>query len=169
MTRSHLPPPDPRLDLVLERVVDVPVARVFAAWTVPDQVRQWFTPAPWTTVACEIDLVPGGIFRTVMRSPEGQEYENLGCWLEVLRDERLIWTNVFEPGYRPTRQVPGKHCVEFPFTAVVAMASHGGGTRYTARVIHGTEEGRRSHEEMGFHDGWGAALDQMVAMIKRNP
>lgn len=169
MTRSHLPPPDPRLDLVLERVVDVPVERVWAAWTTPDQIKQWFTPAPWTTVDCEIDLVPGGIFRTVMRSPEGQDYPNLGCWLEVAQNERLIWTNVFEPGYRPTRHAPGDHCTEFPFTAVVAMAPHGGGTRYTARVIHGTEAGRRQHEDMGFHDGWGAALDQMVAMIRGDP
>ena len=45
------------------------------------------------------------------------------------------------------------------------MVPHEGGTRYTARVIHGTEEGRRSHEEMGFHDGWSAALDQMVAAL----
>ena len=115
---------------------------------------------------CEIDLVPGGIFRTVMRSPEGQEYPNLGCWLEVVPNERLVWTNVFEPGYRPTRHASGADCDEFPFTAVVAMAPHGSGTWYTARVIHGTEDARRRHADMGFHDGWGAALDQMVAMIR---
>ncbi|MCC7215580.1 MAG: SRPBCC family protein [Burkholderiales bacterium] len=166
MPHSPLPPPDPRLDLVLERVVDVPVERVWAAWTTPDQIKQWFTPAPWTTVDCEIDLVPGGIFRTVMRSPEGQEYPNLGCWLEVVPNERLVWTNVFEPGYRPTRHASGADCDEFPFTAVVAMAPHGSGTWYTARVIHGTEDARRRHADMGFHDGWGAALDQLVAMIR---
>jgi uncharacterized protein YndB with AHSA1/START domain len=65
---------DPRLDLLLQRVVDVPPELVWAAWTKPEHVKKWFTPAPWTTVDCEIDLRPGGIFRTVMRSPEGQEF-----------------------------------------------------------------------------------------------
>lgn len=167
MMRSHLPPPDPRLDLVLERVVDVPVERVWAAWTTPDQIRVWFTPAPWTTVDCEIDLVPGGIFRTVMRSPEGQEYPNLGCWLEVLPHERLAWTNAFEPGYRPTRHTSGAECDTFPFTAILSLEARGNATKYTARVMHATEEARGKHEAMGFHDGWSAALDQMVAMIKR--
>ena len=49
------------------------------AWTTPEHLKKWFTPAPWTTVDCEIDLRPGGIFRTVMRSPEGQEFPNVGC------------------------------------------------------------------------------------------
>jgi hypothetical protein len=70
---------DPKLDLVLERVVDVPPNLVCAAWTMPDYVKQWFTPAPWQTVDCEIDLRPGGVFRFVMRSPEGQEFPNVGC------------------------------------------------------------------------------------------
>jgi uncharacterized protein YndB with AHSA1/START domain len=79
--------PDPRLDLLLERVVDVPPELVWAAWTVPEHVKKWFTPAPWTTVDCEIDLRPGGIFRFVMRSPEGQEFPNVGCYLEVVKNE----------------------------------------------------------------------------------
>jgi uncharacterized protein YndB with AHSA1/START domain len=62
---------NPRLDLLLERVVDVPPDLVWAAWTVPEHVKKWFTPAPWRTMDCEIDLRSGGIFRIVMRGPEG--------------------------------------------------------------------------------------------------
>jgi uncharacterized protein YndB with AHSA1/START domain len=69
---------DPRLDLILERVVDVAPELVWAAWTKPEHIKKWFTPAPWKTVDCEIDLRPGGIFRTVMRSPEGQDITNVG-------------------------------------------------------------------------------------------
>ena len=83
---------DPRLDLTLERVVDVPPELVWAAWTVPAHVKKWFTPAPWQTVACEIYLRPGGIFRTVMRSPEGQDITNIGCFLEIVPNRKLVWT-----------------------------------------------------------------------------
>src|SRR5216683_7570134 len=81
---------DPRLDLLLERVVDVPPELVWAAWTTPEHVKKWFTPAPWTTVDCEIDLRPGGIFRFVMRSPEGQEFPNVGCYLEIVKNQKLV-------------------------------------------------------------------------------
>jgi uncharacterized protein YndB with AHSA1/START domain len=69
---------DPRLDLLLERIVDVPPVLVWAAWTEPVRLKKWFTPAPWQTVDCEIDLRPGGIFRFVMRSPEGEEFPHVG-------------------------------------------------------------------------------------------
>jgi transposase len=62
------------------------------ALTTPEHLKKWFTPAPWTTVDCEIDLRPGGIFRTMMRLPEGQEITNVGCYLEVIKNEKLIWT-----------------------------------------------------------------------------
>jgi hypothetical protein len=65
--------PDPLLDLVFERIVDVPQELVWAAWTTPEHLTHWFTPVPWKTVDCKIDLRPGGIFRTVMRSPEGKD------------------------------------------------------------------------------------------------
>jgi len=84
MTSRPIPlEPDPKLDLLLERVVDVPRELVWAAWTEPAHLKKWFTPDPWKTVDCEIDLRPGGLFRTVMRSPEGQDFPNVGCYLEL--------------------------------------------------------------------------------------
>ncbi|WP_342643856.1 SRPBCC family protein [Rhodoligotrophos ferricapiens] len=151
---------DPKLDLVIEREIDVPVELVWKAWTTPEHLRQWFVPKPWTIASCELDLRPGGMFSTVMRSPDGQEYPNLGCYLEVTPNERLIFTDTLLPGYRPSPK---------PFfTAVLELARQGSGTKYTAIAIHGNDATRKSHEEMGFFDGWNTVVDQMVEYIKSN-
>jgi uncharacterized protein YndB with AHSA1/START domain len=151
--------PDPKLDLVLERVVDVPRELVWAAWTKPEHIVHWFAPKPWTTTECEIDLRPGGILRFTMRSPEGKDFPNIGCVLEVVPQERLVWTDALLPGYRPS---------EKPFfTAVIALEKQGKGTRYTATAIHRDAAGRKQHEDMGFHEGWGQCLDQLVAYSKK--
>lgn len=159
MTKPAIIKPDPKLDLVLERVVDVPRELVWKAWTTPEHLMPWFCPRPWTTIDCEIDLRPGGIFRSVMRSPEGQEFPNIGCYLEVVPNERLIWTDALLPGYRPAAE---------PFmTAVLTLEPRGKGTRYVATAIHRDEAGRKKHEEMGFHEGWGTVVDQLVEYIKK--
>jgi uncharacterized protein YndB with AHSA1/START domain len=156
--------PDPKLDLVLERFVDVPREMVWAAWTVPELVKQWFTPVPWQTVECEIDLRPGGIFRTVFRSPDGRETPNVGCYLEVIKNEKLVWTSALAPGFRPSSSAfPGVPLI----TAIIALESQGKGTKYTAIAMHEDEKERDKHEKMGFHEGWGTVLDQLVAMIKK--
>ena len=160
--------PDPALDLVLERTVDVPPHLVWLAWTRPEHLKKWFTPAPWTTVECEIDLRPGGRFYAVMRSPEGQTFPNTGCYLEVVENRRLAWTNALEPGFRPARPAStcGDPSASFLFTAVIELEPAGSGTRYTATAIHQDVAGRDAHARMGFHDGWGKALDQLVAAMK---
>lgn len=150
--------PDPKLDLVLERVVDVPPEMVWEAWTDAEQLKQWFTPAPWKTVECEIDLRAGGRFYTVMESPEGERFSGDGCYLEVVPARRLVFTDALLPGYRPA---------DNPFmTAIVEITPEGSGTRYRAVAMHNSEANREKHEEMGFVEGWGKALDQMVAMIE---
>lgn len=164
MTNTTFHQPDPKLDLVLERVVDVPRELVWQAWTMPEHIKKWFTPAPWTTVDCEIDLRPGGLFRTVMRSPEGQEFPSVGCYLEIVKNEKLVWTSALLPGYRP---VPKPESEDMLFTAVILLEAHEQGTKYTAIAIHRDEADKRNHEEMGFHDGWGKALDQLVALVKK--
>ena len=152
---------DPKLDLVLARSIDVPPALVWEAWTKPEHLIQWFVPRPWTIADCEIDLRPGGIFRTVMRSPEGTEFPYTGCYLEIVPGKRLVWTNVLLPGYRPATVGDGP-----AFTAVLSIEPEGTGTRYVATAIHRDEAGRAGHEAMGFHQGWGTVLDQLVAYIK---
>jgi uncharacterized protein YndB with AHSA1/START domain len=158
---------DPKLDLMLERVVDVPRDIVWAAWTQPERLKKWFVPAPWQAVDCEIDLRPGGIFRTVMRSPEGQEFPSAGCYLEVVPNEKLVWTSALGPGYRPLIKTSATgSCVELYFTAIITLEAQGTKTKYTAIAIHGDEASSKKHEEIGFYQGWGAALDQLVALAK---
>ncbi|MET8311309.1 MULTISPECIES: SRPBCC family protein [unclassified Micromonospora] len=152
---------NPELDLVLERTVDVAPELVWRAWTTPELLMQWFTPKPWSTIACEIDLQPGGRFDTTMRSPEGEEYPSSGCILVAEEGRTLVFTSGLGPGFRPQISADG-----FPFTAVVRMEPAGAGTRYTAIAIHADASAKKSHEEMGFHEGWGAALDQLVDLMK---
>ena len=152
---------DGALDLVLERNVDVPVDLVWKAWTTPEHLREWFVPKPWTITACDLDLRPGGAFNFVMRSPDGQEYPNKGCYLEVTPLERLIMTGTLQAGYRPSAN---------PFfTAVLELARNATGTRCKAIAIHGDAAARKKHEEMGFHDGWGTVLTQLVEYHQGGP
>lgn len=145
-------------ELALTRRLAAPVAAVWRCWTEPALLVQWFTPAPWRTVAAEVDLRPGGRFATTMRSPEGEDMPNEGVFLEVIPERRLVFTDAYRAGWLP---------VENPFfTALLDLAPDGEGTLYAARARHWTEEARKRHEEMGFHPGWNAAADQLEALAK---
>ncbi len=148
---------DPALDLELRREVEVAPHLVWRAWTEPALLKQWFTPAPWRTTHCEIDLRPGGKFRTVMEGPNGEKHDSIGCFLFVVPEKLLVFTDALGPGYRPL----GTGFM----TASIEIEPTAAGTLYTARALHKDEAGRKQHEEMGFQQGWGTALDQLVALV----
>lgn len=156
---------NPELDLVLERILDVSPEQVWKAWTTPEQLVKWFTPAPWKTVECEIDLRPGGAFCTVMQSPEGESFPVAGCYLELIENRKLVWTNAVAPGFRPSKAAD-LAAGDLMLTGVILMEPQGAGTKYTAIAMHADAATCQRHESMGFHQGWGAALDQLVAMVK---
>lgn len=149
---------DPNLDLVLERVLDVPRHLVWKAWTTPEHLKQFFVPRPWTVSECTLDLRPGGVFHTVMQSPDGTSFPNTGCYLEIVENKRLVFTDALLPGFRPSK--------EPFFTAILELEDAGTGTKYTATAMHRDGEGRKKHEEMGFFEGWGTVVTQMVEFIK---
>lgn len=156
---------DPKRDLRLVRDVPITPEQAFEGWTVPQTLMPWFCPRPWTVVECEIDLKPGGIFATTMQSPEGQSMpRGVGCFLAVEAPRRLVWTNLLGPGFRPNApQGPGG----FGFVCELRFDPlPEGGTRYEATVRHVDEAGRMAHEQMGFEAGWGAALKQLVELMK---
>lgn len=150
---------DPTLDLTIEHIIDITPAEAWAGWTQPDHLVHWFTPAPWSTVEAVVDLRPGGIFRTVMASPDGERNEGDGCVLEVEENRRLVWTSAMGPNFRPVDFSDGG----FPFTAVLTFTPANHGTLYRAHVMHATAAAKIEHENMGFADGWTAAMNQLVA------
>ena len=146
-------------ELVLTRLIEAPRAKLFRCWTEPELMKQWFVPAPWTLARAEIDLRPGGSSLVVMRDPEGNEYPNPGIYLDVVKDEKLVFTDAYVSAWQPS---------EKPFmTAIVTFEDEAGKTRYTARALHWTAEDRKTHEEMGFHEGWGQCADQLAALAAR--
>ena len=165
MNHSSQHIPDPALDLVLERYVDVSAELVWKAWTDPELLKQWFCPRPWQTTECEIDLRPGGAFRTVMCGPDGQQFDSTGCYLEVIDGKRLVFTSAMTPGFRPLTAAALSAPGMIAFTAVITIEDLGGRTKYTAVAIHGDDEACNSHAAMGFHGGWATALRQLVELF----
>lgn len=149
-----------KTDLILERTLDVPRSAVWEAWTTPTSMTHWFCPKPWTAPTVEMDLRPGGKFRTVMRSPEGQEHDNTGCFLHIEKGTRLVWTDMLTEDFHPAASGG------FMTAALVLEDAPGGGTKYTAYAFHRTPEDKATHEKMGFKEGWGTVVDQLVAHIK---
>jgi uncharacterized protein YndB with AHSA1/START domain len=146
-------------ELVLTRLIDAPREKLFKAWTDPDLIKQWFAPLPWTTPHAEVDVRSGGSNLIVMRSPEGAEFPNRGVYLEVVPNERLVFTDAFTKAWEPSQK---------PFfTCILTFEDEGGKTRYTARALHWTVADRETHEKMGFHEGWGLCTDQLAALVKR--
>jgi uncharacterized protein YndB with AHSA1/START domain len=147
-------------ELILTRVIDVPREKLFRAWTEPELLKQWFAPAPYTTPVAQVDLRPGGANLIVMRSPEGQDLPNPGVYLEVVPNERLVFTDAYTKAWELS---------EKPFmTVILSFEDLGGGkTKYTACVRHWTVADREAHENMGFHVGWGLCTDQLAALAAK--
>jgi uncharacterized protein YndB with AHSA1/START domain len=144
--------------LELTRLIAAPRKLLYRAWTEPELLKQWFTPRPWTTPVVELDVRPGGSNYILMRGPDGTEAPNHGVYLEVVPNERLVFTDAYVRAWEPA---------EKPFmTGIVSFSDEAGGTRYVARALHWNEADRRAHEDMGFHAGWGQATDQLEALVK---
>jgi uncharacterized protein YndB with AHSA1/START domain len=144
-------------DLVLTRIIDAPREKLFRAWTDPELLKQWFAPLPFTTPVAEVDLRPGGTNLIVMRSPDGQDMPNSGVYLEVVENERLVFTNAYTKAWEPA---------DHPFmTVILTFEDLGGKTKYTALVRHWTVADCETHEKMGFHKGWGQCADQLTELV----
>lgn len=150
---------DPERDLVLERVIGAPPSRVWAAWTEPELLVQWFAPAPWTTAHATVEPHPGGAFQAVMQSPEGETMEGPpGCVLVAVKGRLFVWTDALGPGFAPNP--------EPFFTAIVRLRPHPTGTRYQVIARHADAEARERHAAMGFSEGWGTAASQLAAIVE---
>jgi uncharacterized protein YndB with AHSA1/START domain len=80
-------------ELVITRVFEAPKELVFKVWTEPEHIKNWWGPKPFTAPRCEVDLKPGGDYIYVMRSPDGQEFPVQGKFKEIVKNEKLVYTD----------------------------------------------------------------------------
>jgi uncharacterized protein YndB with AHSA1/START domain len=146
-------------ELLLTRLIDAPREKLYRAWTDANLLKQWFAPLPYTTPVAELDVRRGGANLIVMRGPDGKDMPNRGVYLEVVPNQRLVFTDAYVEAWQPSDK---------PFmTVILTFEDEGGKTRYTARVRHWTVADREAHEKMGFHQGWGLCTDQLAALVAK--
>jgi len=160
MTMSTLVTINPKLDFAIERFIDAPPRLVWEALTRPEHLKEWYMPRAWGRVArAEMDVRPGGIFSIDIAVGDGPDSPNLGCFLDVVPMERLAWTSMLFPGYRPAV------FDDIPITAIVTMEAEGTGTRYVFTALHRNEADLETNKASGFYEGTEIAIDQFVAHI----
>jgi uncharacterized protein YndB with AHSA1/START domain len=151
---------DPKLDFSIERFIDAPVRLVWEALTKPEHLKEWYMPKAWGRVArAELDLRPGGVIRIDIAVGDGREVPNLGCVLDVVPMERLVWTSMLFPDYRPAV------FDDIPITAIMTMESVGTGTRYVFTALHRDEADLETNKTSGFYQGTEIAVDQLVQHV----
>src|SRR4051794_7946885 len=148
---------DPKLDFAIERFIDAPTRLVWDALTKPEHLKEWYMPRSWGRVArAQVDLRPGGIISIDIATGDGREVPNVGCIVEVVPMERLVWTSMLFPEYRPAV------FDDVPITAIMTMESVGTGTRYVFTALHRNEADLATNKTSGFYEGSEMAADQLV-------
>jgi len=151
---------DPKLDFSIERFIDAPTRLVWDALTKPEHLKEWYMPKAWGRVSsADIDLRPGGIISIDIAVAGGPDVPNLGCILEVVPMERLVWTAMLFPGYRPAV------FDDIPITAIMTMETVGTGTRYVFTALHRSEADLETNKTSGFYEGTMIAVDQLVEHV----
>ncbi len=107
----------------------------------------------------ELDLRPGGIISINIAMPDGKEFPNVGCILEVIPMERLIWTSMLFPDYRPAV------FDDIPITAIMTMETVGTGTRYVFTALHRSEADLVTIKASGVDEGTEIAVNQFVEYV----
>jgi uncharacterized protein YndB with AHSA1/START domain len=77
-------------EVTITRIFDAPRTLVFDAWTDARHLSRWWGPASFTNPLCESDPRPGGAWRIVMRSPQGEDLNVEGIYLEFVAPEKLV-------------------------------------------------------------------------------
>jgi uncharacterized protein YndB with AHSA1/START domain len=133
--------------ILITREFDAPKELVYKAYTTPELVRRWWHANRGEMTVCDIDLRVGGSWRFVMEAPGFGEVAFHGEYKEIVPNERIVATEIFEP-------VP-----DHPALDTLTLTEQDGRTTLTILVEHDTKQSRDMHVESGMEDGLQDALD----------
>jgi len=139
-------------ELVTSRVFDAPRELVWEACTNPQHVVNWWGPRGFSTTIEVMDVRPGGVWKHVMRGPDGIEYPNQSAFQEVVKSERIVYTHA-----GGTKGRKGA-C----FGSTWTFEDLGGKTRLTMRLLFASKDERdRVVKEYGAAEGAKQTLDRL--------
>jgi len=139
--------------ILITREFNAPRHLVYKAWTTPELVRQWWHAKRGEVTVAEIDLRVGGRWRWVMVTPDGFEVGFHGEYREIVPDERLVTTEVYEG-----IPVPEGESEEGALNTL-SLTEADGRTTLSLLVQHASQESRDMHINSGMEDGLQDALD----------
>ncbi|WP_290055999.1 SRPBCC family protein [Amycolatopsis solani] len=139
--------------ILITREFDAPKHLVYRVWTTPELVRRWWSGHRGTTTEVELDLRPGGRWRYVLKTDDGAEVGFHGEYREIVPDERIVYTEVFELPGVPLDSVDG------PLNTVTFTALDGDRTLLRLLTVTGSKELRDTIYESGMEVG---VQEQMV-------
>ena len=149
---------DPKV-MVATRVLDANRALVFAAWTEPRHLAQWWGPDGFSTTTHTFDFHPGGDWRFVMHGPDGRDYENRITFDEIVPPERIAY-----------HHGGGDDVERVQFRTLVTFEDMGGKTRITLRATFPSAEERdRVIREYGADKGAEQTLARLDAYVAQMP
>jgi uncharacterized protein YndB with AHSA1/START domain len=143
--------------VLITREFDAPRHLVYRAWTTPDLIKRWWSGDRGEVTSIEVDLRVGGAWRYVMTANQGFEVAFHGEYQEVVPDERIVSTEIFEGA-------PDAAAV-----TTTSFAEQDGRTTVSILVQHSSQEHRDLHVNSGMEDGLQEAmnhLDQVVASLR---
>jgi uncharacterized protein YndB with AHSA1/START domain len=117
---------------------------LFEAWTEPEHIRFWQGCDTADIIACEVDLRVGGGWSHTMRMPDGTEHLQKGVYREIVPNERLVYTSIYD-----VERLGRPECLITVTFEVLA----GGGTKLTHRILHQSNEMRDLHLKSGMEEG----------------
>ena len=142
-------------EITMTRVFDAPRCLVFDAFTKPELVKQWLLGPPgWTMPVCEIDLRVGGAYRYVWRHADGREMGMGGIYREIVPQERLVCTELFDKAW-----YPGESLV------TTTLVEQGGRTTLTSTMLYVSQETRDAVLKSGMERGVAASYDRLEELL----
>ena len=142
-------------ELSVTRFIAAPPEKV---WDVlANRQEEWWCPHPWKVRLEEQDRRPGGVARSTILGPDGEEMPQDGIYLAWDEGRRIVATDAVTADLRPS----GPFMIGF-----WEIAPEGDGTRYTAGARHWTAEAMEQHKAMGFEQGWSVVADQLAALCE---
>ena len=153
---------NPQHELSITRFIDAPPETVYRVYT--ERTAEWWAPSPWKSRVIAQELRAGGRSSIEMEGPNGEKHPGDGVYLEVVPNEKIVFTNAFTAGWQPKIGMDSE--CDFLMVAIVEFEPEGSGTRYTARVRHWTEAAVKAHEAMGFEQGWSMVAVQLAELAE---